>query len=407
MTRRRKRTKAIFQIMNFVILTSILTFAMNNVVLGMSAYRGAWIGGDVFCQLFAYFSNSLISFVILGATLATFERKYAVIDPDKHLQVFTPINTKLLVAGFWMLSVLLCAGPLYGWGEYSNFKGVMKILISVTLDRNDSESFTDSPQNTTLGSILCQPNNGTHYNRMQEIADRTMSTVLQEWPGTFRRSLISNCENGQIILLLRAQKTAVADFIFRDISVMRFDDVIMEKNNESVGHETGLLLKSTVDRNDFQLYRDTYISFQSIGVCSLDFSPTNAYVLSSTIYVLCTTVIAPLLLMILNVLVIYKHIKCPYYSLNGDVPYLRCVNVGGIASAMCCIPYYIINFLNMHGVVINRIVNILCTAMFYNAPLCISLPFLIKYISKLLKRRPTRPIVEATELQSIVDSTVE
>ncbi|XP_062569380.1 uncharacterized protein LOC134231433 [Saccostrea cucullata] len=370
------------------------------------ALISTWIGGDIFCQLFAYFSNSLISFVILGATLATFERKYAVIDPDKHLQVFTPINTKLLVVGFWMLSVLLCAGPLYGWGEYSNFRGVMKILLSVTLDRNDSKNLTDSPWNSTLSSILCQPVNGTHNTRMKEIADRTMFTVLQEWPGTVRRSLTNNCENGQIILLLRAETTAVADIIFRDILSMRFDDVIMAGNNKTMGQETGLLLKSTVDRSDFQLYRDAYISFQSIGVCSLDFSPTNAYVLSSTIYVLCTTVLGPLVLMILNALVVANHIKCPYYSLNDDVPYLRTVNAGGISTAICCIPYYIINFMNMHGIVINRIVNILCTAMFYNSPLWISLPFLMMYFSKLLKKRPSSS-VEATELQSIVDSSVE
>lgn len=62
----------------------------------------------------------------------TSKRRYAVIDPDKHLQVFTPINTKLLLVGLYMLSVLLCAGPLYGWGEYSNFKGNMIIKCCCT-----------------------------------------------------------------------------------------------------------------------------------------------------------------------------------------------------------------------------------------------------------------------------------
>lgn len=59
------------------------------------------------------------------------------IDPDKHLQVFTPINNKLLLVGFYMLAVLLCAGPLYGWGEYSNFKGKdRKISVFQTATQN-------------------------------------------------------------------------------------------------------------------------------------------------------------------------------------------------------------------------------------------------------------------------------
>lgn len=59
----------------------------------------------------------------LAIVFLPMNRRYAVVDPDKHLQVFTPINTKLLLVGLYMLSVLLCAGPLYGWGEYSSFKG--------------------------------------------------------------------------------------------------------------------------------------------------------------------------------------------------------------------------------------------------------------------------------------------
>nr|XP_022301613.1 uncharacterized protein LOC111109684 [Crassostrea virginica] len=397
-----KKDQAIFQIMFYLIMTTLLCFVMNNAVLGASAQRGSWVGGDVFCQLFAYFSNSLVSFAILAATLATFERRYAVIDPDKHLQVFTPINTRFLLIGLYMLSVLLCAGPLYGWGEYSNFKGVLKILISVTLDDH-------SLQNSTLSSILCQHVNGTHNNRLQDFSARALDTILTQWPHTYRRSEMTNCMNGQVLLQIRAENTNVADDIHNDISSNRFNDVIIKKYmNGSASLGSGLSLRTFVNRGEFQSYRDVYITFQSIGVCSLDFSPTNAYVISSTVYILCTTVIGPLLLMILNSLVIFKRMKCPYLSLTGAVTYLRCVNVGGIATTLCCVPYYMINFMNMHGVVINRTLNLLCTAMFYSSSLCITLPFLIDYVLNRLKIRSSGySSTEVTELQSIAESTGE
>lgn len=43
-------------------------------ILRLNFIAESWVGGNVFCQLFAYFSNSLVSFAILAATLATFER---------------------------------------------------------------------------------------------------------------------------------------------------------------------------------------------------------------------------------------------------------------------------------------------------------------------------------------------
>lgn len=156
------------------------------------------------------------------------------------------------------------------------------------------------------------------------------------------------------------------------------------------------------------VYFHKVFSYTGIGVCTLDFSPTNDYVLSSTLYMLCTTVLAPLLLMVMNTLIIFKYIKCPYYSLNDDVTYLKSVNYGGIATALCCVPYYVINFMNMHGIVIYRTLNIFCTAMFYNASLCVTVSFLIDYIFKSFKKRSTgQPLMETTELQSIVESAAE
>lgn len=75
-------------------------------------------------------------------------------------------------------------------------------------------------------------------------------------------------------------------------------------------------------------------------------------------------------------------------------------------TALSCVPYYMINFMNMHSIVINRTIHLICTAMFYNAGLCILLGFFIEYVSNVLKRRSRgHSLMEATELQSIGEST--
>jgi hypothetical protein len=136
----------------------------------------------------------------------------------------------------------------------------MQILISITFERNS----TELPPNATLSSVLCQQINGTQYHRLQNLSERVQATVLQEWPKTYRRSLMNNCQYGQIRLLVRAENTRVADNISQAILSKRFDDVIMETTlNDTSGVEAGLQMKSSLDRHEYQTYRDSYVSFQS------------------------------------------------------------------------------------------------------------------------------------------------
>lgn len=91
--------------------------------------------------------------------------------------------------------------------------------------------------------------------------------------------------------------------------------------------------------------------------------------------------------MVINLLVIFKCIKCLYYLFNGDVNYFKFVNIGGIVMVLCCVLYYMINFMNMYSIVINRIINLICIVMFYNVGFCILLGFFIEYVFNVIKRR--------------------
>lgn len=124
-----------------------------------------------------------------------------------------------------------------------------------------------------------------------------------------------------------------------------------------------------------------------IGVCFLDFLLINVYVIFLIVYILCIMLIGLFVVMVINLLVIFKCIKCLYYLFNGDVNYFKFVNIGGIVMVLCCVLYYMINFMNMYSIVINRIINLICIVMFYNVGFCILLGFFIEYVFYVFKRR--------------------
>lgn len=136
----------------------------------------------------------------------------------------------------------------------------MKILISVSLD-------DDSLQNLTLSSILCQQLNGTHDSKLKDLSTRAINTLLQEWPKTVRRSEITNCMDGRVILQIRAENTQVADRLLGDISSNHFDDIVFNGYvNESASLGSGLSVETFVNKDEFQSYRDAYITFQSKNI---------------------------------------------------------------------------------------------------------------------------------------------
>lgn len=159
----------------------------------------------------------------------------------------------------WCL--MLKYGNLFLYLVYSNlFLGVMQILISVSLD-------DESLQNSTLSSILCQQRNGTQYSKLKDLSTRAINTLLQEWPLTVRRSEITNCMDGRVILQIRAENTQVADRLLKDINSNYFDDIVFKGYvNESEGLGSELSVETFVNKDEFQAYRDAYITFQSKNI---------------------------------------------------------------------------------------------------------------------------------------------
>ncbi|VDI81889.1 Hypothetical predicted protein, partial [Mytilus galloprovincialis] len=72
---------------------------------------------------------------------------YKCLSSGSYSMTFSEINTRILIFGMYMTAFFLCTGPMYGWGEYSQFKGLLMIKVRL-LSRHTPES-TDLC-NTTL-----------------------------------------------------------------------------------------------------------------------------------------------------------------------------------------------------------------------------------------------------------------
>jgi len=51
------------------------------------------------------------------------------LTPD-HRSLFSKLNTKVIAIGTFMLLVTVYMGPLYGWGEYTCYRGEIPTELS-------------------------------------------------------------------------------------------------------------------------------------------------------------------------------------------------------------------------------------------------------------------------------------
>lgn len=107
----------------FVLLSTLIWTDLFGKVIttapALAAYvKGSWVGGVSLCN-FHGFSMMLISLVthLLVSTMAI-ERFLGIRHGYYYNKNITPSRTKLLLLGIWLFSVLFCAMPLFGFGQY-------------------------------------------------------------------------------------------------------------------------------------------------------------------------------------------------------------------------------------------------------------------------------------------------
>lgn len=58
--------------------------------------------------------------------------------PTEHSALLSEVNTRILVYGVDLILLVLHTGPLYGWGEYSQYRGKFKSSKSPGYDKQNT-----------------------------------------------------------------------------------------------------------------------------------------------------------------------------------------------------------------------------------------------------------------------------
>ncbi|OWF40380.1 Octopamine receptor 1 [Mizuhopecten yessoensis] len=383
-------------IMAVVSVTAFVGSLFNCSILCVSTVEGTWILGEVFCQIFALISYSLVTCAIWLTALAAFERYYKLLSPTDHSAMFSEINTRILVVGVIFIAVALCTAPLYGWGEYSNYKGAMSILMSLSselhLERSNlgNDTHRDGeyeiheaiPVNYSAklmtGQFLCSRRNDDESNLDLLIAI-TSSFIGSKFDLSIRKTS-SSCQVGKILFILRANNKEAVDEVLRGHlnGLLRSD--ISKSVVSSFKNITNLdiLLSVQLDMNIEAIteYREIYVPFQGIGICSLDFTDVNTHMLSSVLYIIGTTMLIPyIVILVCGIGVVRKYHSGRLHNHLEDYTYLKILYICGFTSMVFCVPYYATNFLNASGLVISVGANFFSTMLFYMTPMCVAGPY--------------------------------
>ncbi|XP_069133422.1 uncharacterized protein [Argopecten irradians] len=382
-------------IMSVVSVVAFVGSVFNCTILCISTVQGAWVLGEVFCQLFALISYSLVTCAIWLTALAAFERFYKLISPADHPAMFSNINTRILVVGVIFIAVALCTAPLYGWGEYSNYKGAMTILMSFSSESVEmgwvySDNQTDLDQSyleslpTTINAtlvtqeFLCNKR-GPDQNNLDFLLSLTSSYIRSKFDISVRKTK-SSCLMGKIMYVLRANSKDAVDEVLRGHVNGLLKKDISRNIVSSFKNKTSMdiLLSVHLDMNIDAItrYGEIYVPFQGIGICSLDFTAVNTHMLSSVLYILGTTMVTPyIVILVCGIGVAMKHHRGRLHSSLEDYTYLKVLYICGFTSIVFCVPYYVTNFLNAMGSLISVSANFFSTMLFYMTPMCVAGPY--------------------------------
>ncbi|XP_071120329.1 uncharacterized protein [Mytilus edulis] len=361
MATRKRIDRASSVIMKNIVVISFISSILNTVLLCISASKETWMFGDVSCQIHAIVCYVLLSSIAWLTSLAAIERLYKCLSSGSYSMTFSEINTRILIFGMYMTAFFLCTGPMYGWGEYSQFKGLLMIKVRL-LSRHTPES-TDLC-NTTLTK--------TDAENIQYFGQLITSSLQEKW-NMYIRSMNTKCD---IHFTVRIRDVPSLTVLLEDVESQQTGnilyDLITHLNNNVTERYTPEII---VDRSNMHNYKNVLLPFQSLGVCTLDFSSVNDYKKSATYYIFGTTLILPFAVTAACGLVVLMN----HYSgsLPDNIVNFKIIYFGSLLSFICCFPYYVINFMNGSGHFIPRHANFVSTFFFYNSSLCLTIPYLL------------------------------
>nr|CAD7415110.1 unnamed protein product [Timema poppensis] len=79
--------------------------------------EGVWIFGDVWCSIWLAVDVWMCTASILNLCAISLDRYVAVTRPVTYPSIMSSTRAKLLIAGVWVLSFVICFPPLVGWKD--------------------------------------------------------------------------------------------------------------------------------------------------------------------------------------------------------------------------------------------------------------------------------------------------
>ncbi|XP_033751186.1 uncharacterized protein LOC117335357 isoform X1 [Pecten maximus] len=111
------------------LVMNLLSGTANLVGLLVGTIQGTWTLGNTACQLVGLTNLVLTSGATWIMAIAAVERYFRFLLASDHPSTFSQKNVNILVAGMYVLIILVATGPLYGLGEYTNFRGHVTLTI--------------------------------------------------------------------------------------------------------------------------------------------------------------------------------------------------------------------------------------------------------------------------------------
>ncbi|CAH1974351.1 unnamed protein product [Acanthoscelides obtectus] len=104
----------------FIVSLAVADLMVGVAVLPFSAtweVFKVWIFGDIWCQMWLAVDVWMCTASILNLCAISLDRYLAVTRPITYPSILTHARAKLLIAGLWILSFVICFPPLVGWKD--------------------------------------------------------------------------------------------------------------------------------------------------------------------------------------------------------------------------------------------------------------------------------------------------
>ncbi|XP_069133053.1 uncharacterized protein [Argopecten irradians] len=243
------------------LVMNLLSGTTNLVWLLVGTIQGTWTLGNTACQLVGLTNLVLTSGATWIMAIAAVERYFRFLLASDHPSTFSQKNVNILVAGIYVLIVLVATGPLYGLGEYSNFRGhvTLTVMANSTIqnisyaDKMADERFHMSllHQATVIGKI---PDSIPWFVKHLE-QDYGMTTSRYMWIDRGLQFLLRAWTERHACAFLKAYQTdELRSFLSRRLWQKELLWSARMEHLEFVAH---------MDQDQYRKYVDIYVPSQS------------------------------------------------------------------------------------------------------------------------------------------------